>query len=624
MKILPRATRTGLLCLTLLACALNPTAASALLGDCGQPVSNGEGPGAADSLAILQEAVGSATACDAKPCICDVNDNGAISAIDALVTLKKAVGQDVDLVCDCIPQEAACTSVEATILPGSMLDLGWTGMGHDSSLALGYKVGLDIVSRCVTDGSICEQDSDCPSNGACLRTCDCVVDTTCELAGPVGPRRCRSTLAECATNADCPVGVPCDHTFSPPQPFSAAGAPICVMTFLDAPLHGTADYATGEITFERTALRWRQFLGLTLDQPSPRCGPIDQEPTIGEAFTCEGGQFPGKACSVDAVHPLFGGVSYECPPSLAANISGNGQILRLTALTTSATTKTARLPCSDLSFQSHPSRGNGKCLDDDTACSTNADCMRCSDDPATACTGNADCEGKGSCAEAPDQPVTCGYWCHCGFCDDDPTLPCFQDGDCPNDKACVAGSGTGPAPVQNVPQKKPNDCGLDRFLCGMTEEGTCAETMTGTCSYQPWRACSDLVPCLPGNSGICITGPRPCFESRITRSGEASAIFRHCEADGATCTVNADCTAMGGPCLEGTMAPVLEALGCLPASSSVTVNNASGITGPVSLRLKQILRWCRCGDSEIGCSERCDDGNRSDGDGCDSRCELEE
>lgn len=30
------------------------------------------------------------------------------------------------------------------------------------------------------------------------------------------------------------------------------------------------------------------------------------------------------------------------------------------------------------------------------------------------CTHNSDCAGKGACAEAPDQPVTCGYWCRCG------------------------------------------------------------------------------------------------------------------------------------------------------------------------------------------------------------------
>ncbi len=622
MTTLPGATRIGLLCLTLLACALNPTAASALPGDCGQPVSNGEGPGAADSLAILQEAVGSATACDANPCICDVNDSGAVSAIDALVTLKKAVGQDVNLVCDCIPQEAACTSVEATILPGSLLDLGWTGFAHDSPLAAGFKLGLELVSRCDTDNSICERDADCPSSGACLATCDCVGDTTCELAGPVGPRRCRTTLAECTTNADCAAGVSCDHTFSPPQPFSSAGAPVCVTSFFEAPLRGTADLATGEVSLEGTTLRWRQALGLVRGQPCPRCGPIDQEPTIGEAFTCEGGQFPGKACSVDAVHPLFGGVSYECPPSLAANISGNGHIVRLTALTTSATTKTAQLPCSELSFQSHPSRGSGKCLDDDAACSTNADCTRCSDDPATACSGNADCEGKGFCAEAPDQPVSCGFWCHCGFCDDDPTLPCFQDGDCPDEETCVAGTGT--APAQNTPQKKPNDCSGDKFLCGMTGEGTCAETMTGTCSYEPWRACSDLAPCLPGNSGICIPAPLPCFESRITRSGEASVISGHCEADGAACTDNADCAAVGGGCLVETTSPVLEALACLPATTSASVNSGLGITGPARFRLKQILRWCRCGDGQLGCSEQCDDGNRSPGDGCDPECELED
>jgi len=53
------------LILTLALGGLFPTAnASADLGDCGQPLSTGAKPAAADSLSILREAVGHVTACD--------------------------------------------------------------------------------------------------------------------------------------------------------------------------------------------------------------------------------------------------------------------------------------------------------------------------------------------------------------------------------------------------------------------------------------------------------------------------------------------------------------------------------------------------------------------------------
>jgi hypothetical protein len=45
---------------------------------------------------VLRAAVGS-TSCDV--CVCDVNDNGGITASDALATLRNAVGAGTDLDC---------------------------------------------------------------------------------------------------------------------------------------------------------------------------------------------------------------------------------------------------------------------------------------------------------------------------------------------------------------------------------------------------------------------------------------------------------------------------------------------------------------------------------------------
>jgi hypothetical protein len=78
---------------------LTSAPAMAAQGDCGQPVSNGAQPLASDCLFILRTAVGSETC--APACICDTNGAGGTTATDALVCLKKAVGQAVDLLCSC-------------------------------------------------------------------------------------------------------------------------------------------------------------------------------------------------------------------------------------------------------------------------------------------------------------------------------------------------------------------------------------------------------------------------------------------------------------------------------------------------------------------------------------------
>ena len=55
---------------------------------------------ASDALLVLKAAVGS-DVCPLLPCICDTNGNGTITASDALAVLRRAVGQDNALACHC-------------------------------------------------------------------------------------------------------------------------------------------------------------------------------------------------------------------------------------------------------------------------------------------------------------------------------------------------------------------------------------------------------------------------------------------------------------------------------------------------------------------------------------------
>jgi hypothetical protein len=73
--------------------------AAAAQGDCSQPVTNGTAPAASDCLFILRTAIGSQTC--TPECVCNPTGDASVSATDALLCLKKAVGQSVTLSCPC-------------------------------------------------------------------------------------------------------------------------------------------------------------------------------------------------------------------------------------------------------------------------------------------------------------------------------------------------------------------------------------------------------------------------------------------------------------------------------------------------------------------------------------------
>lgn len=84
-------------------------------GACGRPVSNGQTPVASDALYVLRSAVGS-TPCAA--CVCDTDGSGSMTAIDALIDLKAAVGQPVNLSCP-VCATTSSTSTSTTLPPAT-------------------------------------------------------------------------------------------------------------------------------------------------------------------------------------------------------------------------------------------------------------------------------------------------------------------------------------------------------------------------------------------------------------------------------------------------------------------------------------------------------------------------
>jgi len=499
----------------------------------------------------------------------------------------------------------ACEGLVIESEPGSSLSLGWAGIGDDRSLPAGFGTSWEIVRRCSNNQEPCSANSDC-GGGQCTATCDCNADSTCEIAGPVGTGSCATTLAECSTNADCPTNVACVQLFEPPIPLSLLNTPFCAVTSYDSVASGTFDTATGETSLS-AVLRTRLYLGISSAQPCPRCGPPNQSPAVGDTFTCEGGPSDGATCTVEGVTPFFGGTSSDCAPAIADNIAGTGLVFKIGDLGTGTTTRTAGLQCGNGSFAANPLNPatNPKCTDDPTGgvCTSNADCRRCTGDSSIHCAGDGNCTGHGVCAEAPEQPVTCGYWCHCGFCNNDPAQPCFESSECSAGQTCQKGTGGVTSP--NLAQQKPNDCSQDKGICGTNESERCEVTKTRSCSLKPYLGCNSNADCENEIAGTCIVAGRPCYESRITRSGDASPVGMFCAFQDKTCASNADCTATGDFCAPDSTREQLAGLFCVPASTSTLINNVVGLTGPADLRINTFVKLCRCTAGESGCESIC-------------------
>jgi cysteine-rich repeat protein len=299
--------------------------------------------------------------------------------------------------------------------------------------------------------------------------------------------------------------------------------------------------------------------------------------------------------------------------------------IKFNSVSTSTRSIDALLPCGGSLAGLHPSNGGAVCLDTFAACSSNADCQRCTEDPTTACTSNADCTGAGSCAAAPAQPVSCGVYCHCGFCDGDPDAPCFSDAECEAGQTCEQGAGA----TQQLQGNKCTDltCGLGGFeQCCSDDDPNCANptALVGECVDQPFRGCGNNQDCTnAGASGPCHLFNRPCFENQISRTGESSPLGSYCTEDPAetTCTTNADCAV--GSCVPDSSEPTTVALFCVPPTASVSINAAGGIPGPGALTFKSVIISYRCGNGVTEGVEECDDGNNANGDGCNEICETE-
>lgn len=281
-------------------------------------------------------------------------------------------------VTDIPPCDGAALTLTMRTLPGSDLDLGWTGMSHNSVATHDVAVSTNL---------------DCFAGG-------CVIDGS-DLVG---------------------------RSFGSPLPLSAGGVAMCVLNSFREAVTGTWDCDSG-CSESSVKLRSRVFLERDTDRPCPPCVG-DPAPNDGiKGGTCDGGTTPGAACDVGGISDLFqnaagagpdfGTTSNDCLP---AGRSVGDLDVDLTPLTTGTVSVVANVNCLSPAFppgscfcprQVQPNTCNplGATCPPSGVCELGPIDGVCEGQPFRQCrsgTGSEDCDavfpGAGSCI---DQPRPC-------------------------------------------------------------------------------------------------------------------------------------------------------------------------------------------------------------------------
>jgi hypothetical protein len=212
----------------------------AAMGDCGQPASGGSSPVATDALFILGAAVAVQTC---ELCVCDVNDDTAITATDALTTLAAAVGQPIVLDCpSCGGGGVSCFESQAPVCGGICEEAGLTCVPDPEEPDECECLNACEASAAPTCGGSCEADEDgtictnvsiAPSGLNAIDICECLPPNIVFCDGASAPQ-CDGQCGvgqECVNNGD--GGCFCES--QPVQPeCTSASAPTCAGTCVDA------------------------------------------------------------------------------------------------------------------------------------------------------------------------------------------------------------------------------------------------------------------------------------------------------------------------------------------------------------------------------------------------------
>jgi len=492
---------------------------------------------------------------------------------------------------------------------GGVLDTGWTGIAHDSTVISDGTVTVDVTSCAGSSRpcGICSFAGPIANAGA--------ADYTAGTGTQINDHRCTgNTRTTCATTADCSVaGGTCEFYFGTLLPLSAGGVSTCVENRFNGTFSGTANIETGT-SQSSPHLTSRVFSGATNPHPCPRC--------LGDAVandgvrggTCDIGTDAGQPCDINGLSPNenFGDTSLDCRPSTSV-IAALPIDLTNTTGTATKTLTTANPFCRATGHTT------SKCQCDTcdnsaaTPCSTNADCRQtcaggtnantacttASQCPGGACRGGTTCGGK-RCQLGTNAGASCAVASECpsGSCGVPglATAPNQCDG---GDLDCAPG-GT-PGPNDGQCQTGPTDfsCQPNGTMIGCTSDADCAAAGVMSCvgGTNAGHVCSVASECPGGscNAELC-TGvkQRECFLD----NGVTSTVCEGGTKNGTACTTASQCP--GGVCggasdkasgqavvpVNDASDPTLAALFCIGPTSSSSVNAAAGLPGLGRLELQ--------------------------------------
>jgi len=440
--------------------------------------------------------------------------------------------------CNCSCPTRLEIAVDATD-PETVLDLGWSGLGHRQELSTGNTITLG-VSGCST----------------AVRPCG-----TCTLSGPIANRpgkienrRCTNdTSIRCTSDVACAGGGgTCEYFFGSWHPRGGYGLTACIAHQLEGQVAGTVAMETGELTLSSTITR-RSYVGITLDRPCPRC--ID-DATLNDGIangTCDGGVRNGMACDGNATapsYPDFGVTSLDCPP-------GEGGLIAEITLPLASSTEQVVKSVTAASPNCGPAAPGEKCL-----------CQTCNNINQEPCMTNADCPVP----PGPLGPICGGNRCIGGA---NAGTPCSAISECPMGICGRPGEPTKPsACLDDLATPGVYDCADTAPVDG---EGEClAGPVDNSCSLASGhlqRGCLDDDDC-GGGFGSCESRSRGCFlTGSIPGFGNPG-----------TGTLVAE--GMADPPIAEVAHPTLAAIGCVGPTGYPQLNNVSGLPGPLRFTQK--------------------------------------
>jgi hypothetical protein len=508
------------------------------------------------------------------------------------------------------------------------LDVGWTGQSHDSHTGSMGRLTLQ-VSGCA--------GSEPPTCGVC--------NTTGPIANAGGTaynnHRCvGDTATECTADSDCGGSGPCAFFFGGPLALSAGGVSVCVTNQITQPVSGTVDVEAGT-TQAFIELLSRVHTGPTADKPCPNCRPYmciggglgantyascttNGDCTLGgicePAPHCDSGPHASGPCTVNSQSPLFGALSFDCPPDSGGNVGSLPIPLNYTTGTQTWSLSADRPTCTAPGFTSR------KCF-----------CDTCDNENAEPCNGPGQCPM--SCRGGTNNGVTCVDASEC------PGGSCVG-GTC-GGRRCQGGANNG-TPCTTASQCPGGGCGTPGKATATNEcaDAVCSPNLSdtdsvneGTCEAGPYEqfcgphatytSCFGDAECLPFNR--CVGGPKNnvlgCTADSDCPSGtceiqtcslgknrecftDNGVIGTHCFggtnaeepcADLTECPDQSAGTFCGGgsistsgspyPICGGAGTGAVGTLFCVGPTSSGSVNAVSGIPGPGRITLPVTVKF---------------------------------